>query len=248
MLQAHSASRAPDRILPFDVRYALRYRKAELCMEEILVLAESGFENEAAYLILKMAVDDPFVQLTLMQSFIDSVTTVRNAENYTNGETREAVQWFVRTNAARFPKGATVPGGKLAQISRQGFSHWDSLYRDSAERLAQDQRSTYVIGHSTFIGLAAYVQSHHAASKELRILIPSFVTDERRRFCGYSVLSDVRHLSKEFEREHEAIIIDDTKHTGACMRRMQALRSGEKSNAPSFEFFTIIDKAAVCGS
>ncbi len=237
-----------ERFLPFDVRYALRYRAAELTVEEIVLLANSTFENEAAYLLLKLASYDPMLQLRLLQFFVRAVLSARNLEAYTNEDTRAAIRWFVNTQASIVRQDITVGAGKLAQISRQGFTYWDSLYRQSAERLSRDTRDTYVIGHSTFIGLAAYVQAHELTGKVLRVIIPPYVTDPDMNLCGYTMLGEVSHLTKDFPRSRKAVLVDDTKHSGACMRRMQELWSTDRSESPSFEFFTIVDKDAVCGT
>ena len=225
-------------VLPWDVRYALTNRKAQLNPQEIQALARNGFLNEAVYLVIKACVFDPGLQFEVLSVFVETVGHVPYANDHRQ-QTLYAMQEFVLSSARRLPADRTVAAGKLAQLSRQGFEYWDELYRGCVLRCMCDTRQTYLIGHATFVGLAGFVQAFVRLGKELRILIPEFATDDTVATCGYAVGDHVTTLPKDFPRTCESVIIDDMQHTGACERRIRKFWGENCYSSPAFELLAV---------
>ena len=226
-----------ERVLPSDVRYALQYREARLRASEISDLAKNGFENEALYLSLKVAVVDPELQLSLMQNLFEDLAHVKSSEK---AATQKILQSFVLRELNRLPREFTVHAGKLAQLSRQGFNFWHKIYRECAKKNAMSPAQTYLVGHAPFIGLVPFIQEYARTGKELRIFIPDFIQNPESPICGYRIVTDVEFLSKEFNRTKDAVVIDDTRHTGNSNRKIEAFWScGGVYPSPQFEFLSV---------
>ncbi len=232
-------------ILPYDVRYALRYREGQLRVEEIRALAENGFENEAVYMLLKLYAPHLFLQHELLKELVARIAHVPGNEHVTDAQTKLVLKQFVLEHA----RGAhwSVDGTKLAQISRQGFALWDERYHDIARCCAVDSRDTYIIAHATFIGLAAFLQAHRRTGKELRIIIPKHAMNKLLGYCGYAVNDTVELLHSDFPRLREAFILDDTMRTGTCQRVVSTFWAAGGGEVPPFEFMAVVnDRATRC--
>jgi hypothetical protein len=227
-------------ILPESVRYALKFQGARLGLPEIVALAKSGFENEALYFFIKAAAHDTDLQCLLLQRLTLAVGSLD--DDGIGDDSAGAIRTFIESNAGLIPAGTQVNGAKIAQLSRQGFGHWHRLLRKMAHQCASSDRGTYIVGHAMFVGLPAFIQIHRQAKKRLRILIPDLALDPASSICGYEINGSTAKLSKSFDRDHEAIIVDDTCHTGACHGKVDRFWRNGNPQAPSYEF-VVMDQA-----
>lgn len=196
-----------ERLLPYDVRYALRYREAKLGAAEILDLANNNFAREAMYILLKGMVLETENQREVLQSAVDVILG--------NDDIEKGLRELVQQRVALLRPDVVVDGKKLAQLSRQGFRTWHELYEDMARESAENATETFLVGHATLVGLDSFVRSHFLQSKKLHILIPYLFEKSESAICGFSIENGiVSGLDKNFERIEGAIVIDDVKRTG----------------------------------
>lgn len=224
-----------ERLLPSDVRYALKYREANLNPSEVLDLARNGFEREGLYLALKGLKDDPDAQLEALGRI------AARASDTDRPVSLEDIGSEIERIAPALPKDVAVAGMKLAQLSRQGFEFWHERYRDSAERYAADPDATFIVGHSMFVGLADFVAAHAKAGKRLHVLMPDFIEEPGSTHAGYRIEGGTASfLEKDFERGAHAIVIDDVLNTGKTTAFLKDFwTEGGKHEAPRFEYLAI---------
>lgn len=232
-----------ERVLPSDIRFALQYREARLTNENILDLNRNGFENEALYLLMKATESDPKQQLQFMSDLVGELTQKEGREGVVSASLKDQVKNFLNHAITQLPQDTIVLGGKLAQLSRQGFEHWENLYVQAAERHARSTASTFLVGHATFIGLASFIDSHTKAGKPLQILIPPFINDPSSDICGYRIQDQsVQTLKKDFPRDLPAVVIDDTRKTGNSSKNIERFWTARGAyQPPHLEFLSLTD-------
>jgi len=206
----------PLEILPSDVRYALQYKGGVLNKTELDALIQNNFTNEALYLVFKSLVDAPNEHKKLLEEYI------AGAINKDAAVDKNFVRELVAP-ALSNKENITVQGKKLTQISRQGFDLWQEKFSSLAEKLSSDERDVYLIAHSTFIGMDAFLKFFSKKNKNLNILIPEWIGNEN---IGYVVnfvdeLANVTWLRLPFENKKDLILVEDTKNTGKTLQKIQ---------------------------
>jgi hypothetical protein len=226
-----------NRMLPFDVRYAMQYKEAKLGPSEILDLANNRLEHEGLYLLLKAVSTSLDKQVELLDALVQ---TVKDVEENTSVD--EVLQAFVKQHVPDLPTDATADSMKLAQYSRQGFELWRSKFAETARLAAERDNPTYLVGHSMFMGLAEYVIEHAKVNKPLHILMPHLVEDADNSFCGYAIIdNDTLLLAKDFVRESNAIITDDVRNTGETEQTVRTFwNQGATDTGLEFEYVSTI--------
>jgi hypothetical protein len=221
----------PEALLPSDVRYALRYREAQLGKSELLDLVRNGLADEALYLLLKIQNDDPLAQAEIMAVVSQSVIENRSPEV-------EVLRPFLESYINQLDGEKTVNAMKLAQHSRQGFELWRGLYRNKAKMAALRDNPTYILGNSMFFGLTSFIYEHERVAKDLNILMPNQIKDEQNKNCGYVMLEgSVLVVPKGFQRENNAVIIDDVHNTGETEKLVRDFWLKQNSAPePAFEY------------
>src|SRR5690606_2345069 len=136
------------RILPEDVRYALRYKEGKLNREDIKVMLHTHFEHEASYLALKFFSHDKEEHQLFFTAFVQII-----AQRLDPKEEKEQIKLLVDKELAKSEKGSEVNGVKLAQISRQGFENWQKKFEVTAKEFATDKREVFLLAHSMVMGL-----------------------------------------------------------------------------------------------
>jgi hypothetical protein len=224
-----------EKVLPSDVRYAMQYKEAKLGRSEILDLANNGFSQEGLYLLLKAAVATPTLQREFIEALVAEVSTAT-----LDTDSEQALRVFVAEQVSKLPEEAVVDAMKLAQYSRQGFELWHKKFADAARESASRFNPTYIVGHSMFTGLAAFMSEHTQAQKPLHILLPSWIEDTTEQSCGYVIVDgEVLLLYKDFTREADAIIIDDVKNTGETEQTLTAFWSEQAAGeVPAFQYIS----------
>jgi hypothetical protein len=222
---------APERILPSDVRYAFQYKEAKLGVSEMRDLVENGFEPEALYLVLKSATDDPELQQRMLQDLVDMV--LKEEEG---GGDQDDMRVFLREALSELKDDVAVEAQKVALISRIGFELWHKLYEDAAAKLAKEDGEVYLLAHSTFVGLPAFIEQFSSEGKPLQILVPEFFSDEESDICGYIIENGtVSLLPKDFARPDAAVLVDDVRNTGETLEKVKAFWEQDGvSSEPAF--------------
>ncbi len=222
------------RILPYDVRYALKHRAGILNSNDVETLAYSGFENEAFYLTLKGIRKDITQHKKLLESYIR--LSLSNSGN-DRSELRQLLD-----NALKEQKDFSVDGRKLAQFSAQGFELWQDKLKVLAQKLSTDNRNIFLVAHAVLVGLDSFVQTFSKTNKTFNILIPSWLEMEN---AGYSISFEggeahVEILQSTFDKRG-SVLVDDTQNTGATLETMRNYLVSNGSREP--EIITL-DKAS----
>ena len=202
-------------ILPEDVRYALAYKNSLLGKEEIEMLARNGFLEEACYLTFKSLVGSPIEHRAFLEKYLSCF--------FKREEDREDALRKLINETLRDRDDVSIKGGKLAQLSRQGFDLWQEKFQSLAEKLSSDDRNIFLVAHSTFVGLAHFLKAFSEKRKTLNILIPEWIKSKEvgyvLNFDGNKINIDWLHVP--FENGTGSILLDDTLNTGNTLQQLQ---------------------------
>lgn len=199
-----------QRILPFDVRYALQYKEGMLDSREIEDLLNNHFINEATYLTSKVLVSDPEKHKEFLEKYANCILNKNNLINKKE-VLKELIIQVLKNN-----DNVSVKGGKIAQLSRQGFDFWQEKYKLLSAEMSKENREVFLLAHSTFVGLDSFLKAFSEKHKDLNILIPEWENDEN---FGYRISFsedkiNVQYLQGLIEDKTGSILIDDTQNTG----------------------------------
>ena len=227
-----------NKILPGDVRYALEYGDAVMGKNEIEILAMSNFENEAIYLIFKGLEFNPDLQ----REFLEKYTSFVLNKNEDKKNNREVFGNLV-TETLNQSGDLSVKGGKLAQISRQGFDLWQEKFKTLAEELSKDHRNVFLIANSMILGLEKFIEEFSKSNKTLNILIPTKMEGENSNI-GYSINFNDKKVEVQFfqnisSKKENSLLVDDTLHTGKVLNKLVEFWQKDGSAKP--EILTLVD-------
>ncbi|OGI66320.1 hypothetical protein A3A95_01685 [Candidatus Nomurabacteria bacterium RIFCSPLOWO2_01_FULL_39_18] len=206
-----------QKILPSDIRYALQYKKSLLNRIDIETLVRNNFENEALYLTFKSLTENPEQHRTLLEKCISCVL-----ESGNDTKTQKNTLQKLILEALGNRNDIQVKGGKLAQLSRQGFDLWQDKFKLVASQLSDDDRNVFLVTNPMLIGLSSFVQAFSEKNKTLNIVVPAWLEKEN---MGYVVTfaggkMNVEWLRKPFDKR-DLVIIDDTRNTGDTLERIR---------------------------
>ena len=205
-------------ILPFSVRYALRYRGGRLQREEIGSMVTPEFVNESIYLISKALNDKLNRQQALLEEVVDR--TLREEI------TTPAFLEYLKDQAKKLPADVSVESVKLAQFSRQGFDLWRKKYYELAEELRDSGTVPVLVAHASFQGLTQFLEVFRDSGISLMMLNPAWT---EREIVGYEIDcarkhgERVRTLDPLFGRPENAVLVDETKRYGSNLRKVAQL-------------------------
>lgn len=208
------------RLLPFDVRYALRYKKAVLNSVELTQLLKAGFIDETLYLATKILDSQPEKQQKLLEDLVN--------EFLKNPQDRTQIIKTLELALQQTDQNKTVQAGKLAQLSRQGFDSWNALYERKSEQFIEEagDRTPVLVAYATLRGLRHFIGALQKHNKGIMyIMIPERLNDINSRDWGYRIVLDhpekkVHSLSKELDRSTNLVLIDDVKRTGVQLDKL----------------------------
>lgn len=227
-----------EKILPSDIRYALKYAQGHIKPIDIETLNHSHFISEATYVLTKGLSGN----LERHASYLKELVTLykEKTENVKN-QVIELNDQYINS----LPKDQEIDALKLAQISRQGFDLWQEKYKETAERLAQERKSIFLLANSTIIGLEHFVKAFARINKELNIIFPEYI-EKKLETIGYSYSFEENQVStsninRDFDRPEDAVILDDTRNTGETFKEIASFWNEKDEHKISFE--TIVDKS-----
>lgn len=231
-------SKKETKILPGDVRYALQYGDALMGKKEIEVLAMSNFENEAVYLVFKGLETNPDAQKEFLEKYVSFV--LNKSEDRRNN--RDALNKLITEIVKKSDK-LSVKGGKLAQISRQGFDLWQEKFKSLAQELSKDKRNVFFIANSMMLGLEKFIEEFSKNNKKLNILIPTKMTGENNNI-GYSINfndkeAEVEYFENMGPQKENSLFVDDTLHTGQVLNKLKEFWVKDGSSMP--DVLTMVD-------
>lgn len=209
------------KILPSDVRYALQYKEALLNKDEIEQLNENHFETEAFYMTIKGLQENPEVQKELLEKYIKNEITNKDSEK----ESKNALQNLLKEYIKELGE-SSVKGGKLAQLSRQGFEFWQERFENKAKELSKDKRNVFLVANAMMLGLSHFVKEFKKENKPLNIIIPDWLK-QGAHTIGYSVnLEDKENLVDFLKRSDDknealAVLVDDATNSGSVFNKIK---------------------------
>ncbi len=214
-------SQKDAKILPSDVRYALQYKEALLNKDEIETLNDNYFENEALYLTLKGLQDNPEEQKILLERYVGYVLK----KTKTGAENKPELREIIRESLESLGQGS-VQGGKLAQLSRQGFEFWQEKFEQKAIELSKDKRNVFLVANAMLLGLGSFVKNFSETSKPLGIIIPKWL-NEGAHIVGYTINfkdgeAEVDFLKKNsYKDQAVTVLVDDATNSGKVFAKIK---------------------------
>lgn len=227
-----------EKILPSDVRYALQYKEGLLNKEDVKILAESNFLNEATYLTFKSLIDDKEKHKELLEKFVNCILNENSLV-----DKKEIQKELVVKTLQKQEGEIAVKGNKLAQLSRQGFDLWQEKFKELSQRLSIDERNVYVLAHSTFVGLHSFIKEFAEKKKDLNILVPEWEGGEN---FGYNISFSegkitISWLHGKLTNDKDSVLVDDTKNTGNTIEQSREFLA--KQGLKNIEVI-VLDKAS----
>lgn len=219
-----------ERILPWDVRYALQHRDARLVGDDIETLASNGFGRLAFYMAMKAMADHPEEQIKMAQ--------VLENKGFDLDEVGADDVSIASEHLRRHKK--TVNGMKLGQIFRHGPSQWQRRYDNAAERNAEaiGNSSIVLVAHSTLVGIDSFASRLEDGASLLVVRHDSVVSecdDGGFKLTQTNGMLGVSSLDSPFERPSSAVLLDDTENSGKTIRDMIDFWTADGSEAPKVD-------------
>ena len=202
------------RMLPFDVRYALQYKGARMGKSEIRALADSGFDSESLYLVLRILRKNQEAQREFLTNII---TAFRRTDNGGSAE-------VIKHRLNLLDEDAGTLGTKVAQINRQGPELWQSAFGELATSCKDGNLQPFLIGNAALTGIKPFVRNFDRSDSPIYVLMPDQIEADSPT-VGFQIdLSgdevQVGYLARDFLRPDGAMLIDDTIRSGEHMRDM----------------------------
>ena len=233
LFKGKKEAKKPERVLPFDIRYALEHKACVLNKTDLETLAKSNFENEAFYLLLKSLRKNPNKQKALLQKFM---TIWAGSDTHQEEVTKDVLRKFI-TETLEDMNEVKVEGGKLSQLSHQGFDLWQEKLKYLAWELSNDERNIFIVAHTMFIGLPSFIQAFLKKKKTLNILVPEWIENEN---VGYVITFNenkitVNWLRPPFDNKTGSMVVDDTKNTGKILKQIREFLIKGGSQEPEIQ-------------
>lgn len=212
---------APIKILPEDVRYALQYGKGLLNKDEIEILNRNHFENEAFYLTVKGLQGSPKKQKELLEKY--TIYEFSKKEEHKENKTR--LQNLINEYIKELGD-SLVKGGKLAQLSRQGFDFWQERFENKAKELSKDKRNVFLVANAMMLGLGHFIREFKKENKSFNIIMPEWMRQDAGTI-GYSIDFEkekviVNFLKKNYDKKDAlTVLVDDATNSGNVFRKIK---------------------------
>jgi hypothetical protein len=210
-----------EKILPSDVRYALQYKEALLNKDEIEQLNENHFETEAFYMTIKGLQENPEVQKELLGKYIKHELSNKDNEEESKIELRNLLKEYIKELGE-----SSVKGGKLAQLSRQGFDFWQDRFKSKAEELSKDKRNVFLVANAMMLGLSHFIREFKKENKSFNIIIPDWLK-QGAHTIGYSIdFEDKENIIDFLKRSDDknealAVLVDDATNSGSVFNKIK---------------------------
>lgn len=206
-----------DAVLPFGVRYSLRYKDGVMGPPEISSLAESRFCGIAPYLAIKALDGNPQAQKLLIEELVN---------HYASGG-YGGIRGIIERNLSRLDSEAAAVGTKVARINIMGPELVESRFSEIAHEAHRDGSVSMLLSYAALIGLKPFVNSLDD-NFNLLLLVPKF---SETGFVGYSIVKDgkffhvypISGISKTEELPYDlsdVMLVDDTINRGTTIRNV----------------------------
>lgn len=193
-------------LLPFDVRYALQYRKGLMGREEISLLAQNPVYREAAfYLSVRALRNEPEQQRTHILRHVNALTSKEHDDDPVLHELLSSIQ--------ELPSDTQVDGSKLGEVSRQGPKLRAAAYEKIATNIKNTEGSPVLVAHAALEGLHTFLPMF----PKLHVVSPHWFNREGFPI-GYVISAegrnDVTFLKDKSQLPSTPVFVDDTLNEG----------------------------------
>lgn len=220
-----------EKILPEATRYALANNAGNFNKEDIEVLLNNNFENEAFYLSSKALSVDPIIHKEFIEKCLSNFLNKDNVDILKN---KQDLKNIVENDLKKIDD-CNIKAVKLAQVSRQGFEFWQERFKEVSKELSENEKQIYLLAHTTLLGLRSFAEYFSEKNKDLNILIPEWI-NENKENIGYKINFENKNAKVNFlDRSSEkngSIIVDDTIKTGETFNKIKALWESNGSVPP----------------
>ena len=227
--QPNSLPTEAPRILPHDVKFALKHRDAMLNPNDVRRLFDNRLGHLGFYVAMKASDGNHDVQAGLLRRVVERRFDLGRL---TRTDASEALEYL----AAQDPP--QVKAKKIAPIDGLGLDVWNQRFTQTLEPVLREEGEPplFVVANSPFVGLGQIAALTLDKGRPLGIIKPSRFgqTDGPVGFMIEPTASghDITPLSHDFVRPERAVIFDDAIETGSV--RDQVLQFWGSPETPSF--------------
>lgn len=215
--------------LPPDVLFTLQYQQARLSKDNLISMVSRGFIDHATTLILNgfdlnRQEQDKASQEQLLNKIIETMIS--------KNPTGESLKSVLLQTLEEHPD-IIAPGGKIAQINRQGYDFWRSEHKKKAQEVKGIPRKPVLalIHYHTLLGLGTYVEEFKDSETPLYIFMPGWCVDPTNPDMGYKIdfraEKKVRLVAKAEQKEDNIVTIIDTRKTGGMEKSVWSILEGK---------------------
>ncbi|NCN06618.1 MAG: hypothetical protein GW946_02130 [Candidatus Pacebacteria bacterium] len=211
-------SAQPLKILPYGVRYALRYRGGNVGPVDVLSLAREWC-GEAVYASIKILENNLLAQRNLLQEL---------CEAFVRGGSDEDVRLVLERSLSVVTGAVTTNVKKLAEISRMGPGSLErSLIETTKSALEKKPDHTLMfLAYTCFIGLREIVTLATEQQIKVYFIVPEWLEDEQTREMGYCFDGSVSLVRVIQKSEHhllpkKTVFVDDSIKTGVSFGKVE---------------------------
>lgn len=204
-----------NRLLPFDVRYAFRYKGASMGPKEIHTLLRNGFPHLGFYLAMKGNADNDEVQAATLRKVLHRGG---NPRSFTLEDAQPAIEALDNSG---------VEGQKMRAVSLYGgsfYREFSGAVKRAESEPDHEDAELFMIPDASYIALNVLHRLTLERGRPLGILRNDRLGQTElpvgMRLTPGDLGVQIDFLSADFERPEHAIIADDTIKTGATMERV----------------------------
>ncbi|MCA9332724.1 hypothetical protein KDA00_02520 [Candidatus Saccharibacteria bacterium] len=216
-----------DRLpLPFDIRYALRYKEATLDSDDIGTLFNSRFSRFGFMILMKACEDNENAQIDLLK-------LACSREGNISGLSLTDVEPILESNPS-----ISADGTKIALISRHGMSNWLERYEATLQVHASESQQLFALANSTLVAFDILYKHSIERDQSLSILKPSSI-EQGKAIVGFHIGQSATGLTfdvltRDFNRPTGAVILDDVMRTGSTRDAVLDFWSNDSNLQPDF--------------
>lgn len=207
--------------LPVDVKFALRYRDAQLGPRDIARLFDNRLAHLGFYMAMKAGEGAQAVQAGLLSKAAEQAFDLSKLTKH------DAAEALGHLASKEFP---FVKGQKVAPVHSLGVDAWKARFADKLRPLVGEEgeraegqapdRPLFMVANAPYVGLDELAKLSLMRGRSLGILQPAHFgqTVEPVGFMlepGDEGGVTVNALEHDFTRPDGAVIFDDAMHTGA---------------------------------
>lgn len=186
-------------VLPFDVRYAMQYKKGAVNYEEIACILDMSFWWAWFYLMMKLHQDNSYIQNQILDAVINHI------------DDKDALYDILKSIHKQHPTEQSIQGHKLGILSKYNFTGWDKAFWTIAHTCNKEGQTPIILLYAWLLALPSFLSYYQWDTiwlfnpKNPEKTIKFFKEQDKRQYIHMPLQGiDTNH-----------IFIDDIYNTGA---------------------------------